>query len=102
MYRLMCFNMYAHNRDDHTNNFTFLYNEEESAWKLSPAYDLTYSNSLGGEHATCINGNGKNPTQADLLALADKIGMKKSKAKEIAEFVRETVYEELGDVEQYQ
>lgn len=102
MYRLMCFNMYAHNRDDHTNNFTFLYNEEESAWKLSPAYDLTYSNSLGGEHATCINENGKNPTQADLLALADKIGMKKSKAKEIAEFVRETVYEELGDVEQYQ
>ncbi|MBQ9833007.1 MAG: type II toxin-antitoxin system HipA family toxin [Clostridia bacterium] len=102
MYRLMCFNMYAHNRDDHTNNFSFLYNETEKAWKLSPAYDLTYSNSLGGEHASCINGNGKNPQLSDLLTLADKIGIKKTKAKNIAEFVRETVHEELGDVEQYQ
>ena len=102
MYRLMCFNMYAHNRDDHTNNFTFLYDEKVKAWKLSPAYDLTYSNSLSGEHATCINGNGKNPQLSDLLTLADKIGFKSSKAKEIAELVRDTVAEELGDVEQYQ
>lgn len=99
MYRLMCFNVYAHNRDDHTKNFTFLYDEVVNAWKLSPAYDLTYSNSIGGEHATCINGNGNNPQLSDILALAEKIGLKKSKAKEIAEFVRETVYEELGAVE---
>lgn len=98
MYRLMCFNVYAHNRDDHTKNFTFLYDEAASTWKLSPAYDLTYSNSVGGEHATCINGNGKNPQLSDILALAEKIGLKKSKAKEIAEFVREMIYEELGDV----
>ena len=26
------------------------------------AYDLTNSNSLGGEHATCINGNASNPS----------------------------------------
>jgi hypothetical protein len=24
-------------------------------------YDLTYSSSIGGEHATCVNGNGWNP-----------------------------------------
>ena len=29
--------------------------------RLAPAYDLTYSNSLNGEHATTINGNGLNP-----------------------------------------
>lgn len=102
MYRLMCFNVYAHNRDDHTKNFTFLYDDAASAWKLSPAYDLTYSNSIGGEHATCINGNGKDPQFSDILSLAEKIGLKKSKAKEIVEFVKETVYEELGDVRQYQ
>ena len=102
MYRLMCFNVYAHNRDDHTKNFTFLYDETASTWELSPAYDLTYSNSIGGEHATCINGNGKNPQLSDLLALAEKIGLKRSKAKEIADLVRETVYEEIGDVRQYQ
>ena len=52
LYRLMCFNVYAHNRDDHSKNFTYLYDEDECSWKLSPAYDLTYSNSIGGEHAT--------------------------------------------------
>ena len=101
MYRLMCFNMYAHNRDDHTNNFSFLYDETKKAWELSPAYDLTYSNSIGGEHATCINGEGKNPKLSDLLALADKIGIKESKARQIAEFVEQTVQEELGDVDRY-
>ena len=63
LYRLMCFNVYAHNRDDHSKNFTYLYDEDEGCWKLSPAYDLTYSNSIGGEHATSVNGNGVNPDQ---------------------------------------
>ena len=74
LYRLMCFNVFAHNRDDHSKNFAYLYDEREGRWRLSPAYDLTYSNSIGGEHATCINGEGKNPKLSDLLALADKIG----------------------------
>ena len=59
MYRLMCFNIFAHNRDDHSKNFSFLYNEVKRKWELSPAYDLTYSNSIGGEHATTIAGNEK-------------------------------------------
>ena len=63
LYRLMSFNVYAHNRDDHSKNFTYLYDEDECCWKLSPAYDLTYSNSIGGEHATTVNGNGVNPDQ---------------------------------------
>ena len=25
MYDLMCFNVFAHNRDDHSKNFSFLY-----------------------------------------------------------------------------
>ena len=28
LYRLMCFNVFAHNRDDHSKNFTYLYNEK--------------------------------------------------------------------------
>lgn len=43
MYRLMCFNVLAHNRDDHSKNFAFLYDETRGKWSLSPAYDLTYS-----------------------------------------------------------
>jgi serine/threonine-protein kinase HipA len=98
MYRLMCFNVFAHNRDDHSNNFSFLYDEASHQWKLSPAYDLTYSYSLGGEHATCINGNGRDPSMKDLLAVAEHIGLNKAKATEIAQFVEQTVQEELGDV----
>ena len=56
MYRLMCFNVFAHNRDDHSKNFSFIYNDNEKVWELSPAYDLTYSNSIGGEHATMVAG----------------------------------------------
>ncbi len=39
MYDRMCFNVYAHNRDDHSKNFSFLYDEEEMRWIVSPAYD---------------------------------------------------------------
>ena len=37
MFRLMCFNVFSHNRDDHSKNFSFLYSEDESRWILSPA-----------------------------------------------------------------
>lgn len=40
MFRRMCFNVFAHNRDDHSKNFTYLYDEMKKGWRLSPAYDL--------------------------------------------------------------
>lgn len=95
MYRLMCFNVFAHNRDDHSKNFTFLYNEKEERWVLSPAYDLTYSYSIGGEHATTVHGNGKNPGMSDILEVAKTIGMNSKNAKIIAEDIRECVNEKL-------
>ena len=80
----MCFNVFAHNRDDHSKNFSFLYDESKREWHLSPAYDLTYSSSFNGEHATTINGEGKNPSLEDILAVAKNIGIKEKQAKEIA------------------
>ena len=74
--------MLAHNRDDHSKNFSFLYNEEEKRWKLSPAYDLTYSSSIGGEHATTVNGNGFNPGKKEIMAVAENIGMNMKVADE--------------------
>lgn len=91
MYRLMCFNVFAHNRDDHSKNFTFLYDDEKHSWHLSPAYDLTYSSSIGGEHATCVNGNGKNPGIDDILEVANHIGIKEAKAKALACEIRSIV-----------
>lgn len=84
LFRLMCFNVYAHNQDDHSNNFAWLHDGE---WKVSPAYDLTYSTSFGNEHATAVRGNG-NPTASDLLALAEKAGLPMRSAKTVAEEIR--------------
>lgn len=69
MYRLACFNLLSHNRDDHAKNFSFVL-DSTHAWKLSPAYDLTFSYGPGGEHSTTYLGEGKNPTQEHLLKLA--------------------------------
>ena len=97
LYRRMCFNVFAHNRDDHSKNFSYLYMENENRWILSPAYDLTYSNSIGGEHATTVHGNGSHPGMKDLLAVAETIGITGRRAKSIAEAIRECVNEELAE-----
>lgn len=91
LFRLMCFNVFAHNRDDHSKNFTYIYNDTSNTWQLSPAYDLTYSYSLQGEHATTIDGNGSNPDIKDILNVANKIGMRSSLAKEIVTHVKDCV-----------
>lgn len=96
LFRQMCFNVFAHNRDDHSKNFSYIYVEEDRQWRLSPAYDLTYSNSIGGEHATTVNGEGRAPGMEDILAVADKAGMDRGEAKVIAEKIQETVRMELG------
>ena len=95
LFRLMCFNVFSHNRDDHSKNFSFIYNEDLNKWELSPAYDLTYSYSINGEHATTINGNGVNPSLNDILKVAEKIGLDKKKAEKIAIEIRETVRKDL-------
>ena len=97
LFRMMCFNVFAHNRDDYSKNFSWLYDERERRWVLSPAYDLTYSNSIGGEHATTVNGEGRSPTMENLLAVAQKNGIKKAKAAEIAELVKGLVSKELSE-----
>ena len=93
LFRRMCFNVFAHNRDDHSKNFSFIYRENEDRWTLSPAYDLTYSNSIGGEHATTVNGNGQNPGYDEILAVAENIGLNLPKAKRIAVAIEECVNE---------
>ena len=95
LFRLMCFNVFAHNRDDHSKNFSYLYLENEQRWILSPAYDLTYSSSLGGEHATTVHGNGKNPGISDILEVAKEIGINQKKAKQTAIQIQECVEEQL-------
>lgn len=73
--RLAAFNVYGHNRDDHSKNISFLMNSS-GEWKLAPAYDLTFSNSSHGMHSTMVAGEGKAPGQQHLLELASTFEVK--------------------------
>lgn len=75
MFRRMVFNLLAHNRDDHTKNHAFLM-DAQGEWRLSPAYDLSFSDGPGGEHHLDINGNGRNPDRSDILAVGQSVGLK--------------------------
>ncbi len=87
LFRLMCFNVFAHNRDDHSNNFSWLC-DSSGSWSLSPAYDLTYSNGIGGKHATSVLGRGL-PEESDLLALAKEVGLSTSWSRRTIREIRE-------------
>lgn len=89
-FRLCCFNVFAHNRDDHAKNFSFLMNEH-GEWKLAPAYDLTFVQGPGGEHCTTVLGEGKSPGQSHLLELATKFGISKADASTIIDEVRTAI-----------
>ena len=84
MFRLAVFNVLTHNRDDHSKNFSFLMNEL-GEWRLSPAYDLTFSSGPGGEQSTMVMGEGKAPSSENLRALAEAAGLRKAEADKIIE-----------------
>lgn len=96
MYRRMCFNVFAHNRDDHSKNFTYLYDDTTDSWRLSPAYDLTYSNTYYGEHTTTVDGNGRNPGLKELVSVGTAAGLKADLCKTIASEIDICVKEMLG------
>jgi len=80
-YKRMCFNVLFGNKDDHGKNFSFLYDEKIKGYKLSPAYDLTYT-PYKPEHEMTVNGNGI-PTIDDLLEVADIMKLSVEKCKDI-------------------
>ena len=88
MYRRMCFNVFAHNRDDHAKNFSWLYDAQYDCWHPSPAYDLTWSTTYYGEHTTTVNGNGRDPGMTEVLAVGRAAGMTAKVCKQIAEEIR--------------
>ncbi len=87
LYRLMCFNVLAHNRDDHTKNFSFVYTDDQS-WRLAPAYDLTYSDTYFGEHTTSVNGKGKDISDDDLIKVGTGAGLSKARCRDLLDTIR--------------
>lgn len=84
-FRRMVFNVLMHNRDDHSKNFSFLL--LDNGWQLSPAYDLTFSTGMAGEHTMTIAGEGANPTQEHLLKVANQLEIDPHSASEIIDHI---------------
>lgn len=85
MFRLMVFNVAIGNRDDHAKNFSFLFDGER--WELSPAYDLTSNPGMNGEHATTVNGKGRDIEVPDMMEVGKRVGIAASKARSIVDDV---------------
>ena len=90
MFRLAVFNVMAHNQDDHAKNFSFLMNEL-GEWKLSPAYDLTFSNGPGGEQSTMVLGEGRNITLQHLLKLGREAQLSKNFIESVIDQTRSAI-----------
>ena len=94
LYRLMCFNVFIGNRDDHSKNFSYVYDEGEGAWHLSPAYDLTQNSGAYGEHATTVNGKGRGISLDDLVSVGVEAGIARSAATSMARNMRALISSE--------
>ncbi len=96
LYRLMCFNVFVGNRDDHAKNFSFLYNDKKEKWSLSPAYDITQNPGIYGERATTVNGKGKSIQISDLVLIGTKAGLSENystkTAKEIYSIIEDSKF----------
>jgi len=99
-FRRMVFNVIAFNRDDHAKNFSFIMNKQ-GQWRLSPAYDLVYSQGYGGWHTMDIGGT-QHPSREQILDLAKQLGVKISSANKVIDQVRDALTQWHDLAEQYE
>jgi len=96
LFRRMVFNVLAFNHDDHTKNFSFMY--ENGEWKLTPAYDLIFAYNPESywlkNHNINVNGKSNNITQEDFLSIGEKFGIKK--AEKTISHIKEIIHN-FGD-----
>jgi serine/threonine-protein kinase HipA len=88
------FNVVGRNHDDHVKNIAFLMTPD-GAWRLSPAYDISYAYDPQGKwtstHQMVINGKRDDFTADDLIALAEVAAIKPKKAKEMLQAVVDVI-----------
>lgn len=93
-YRRMVFNCLAVNQDDHVKNISFIM-DRTGKWKLSPAYDITFSynptNKWLRAHQMTVNGKTTEIGLSDLLETGSKMGIKKRRCKDIINEVSTSV-----------
>lgn len=93
-FRRMVFNIVARNQDDHVKNIAFLM-DQQGAWSLAPAFDVTYSYNPSGSwtasHQMTLNGKRDGFTLQDFESCARAAVMKRGRAGAIIEEVQAAV-----------
>lgn len=89
-FRRAVFNVLAHNRDDHSKNFSYIMNRN-GVWTLAPAYDLVFSQGISGWHSMSVAGEAEEPGEDNLRELAKTFALRQSNVDEIIEQVRAAV-----------
>jgi serine/threonine-protein kinase HipA len=84
LFTRMIFNLVFCNTDDHLKNHSFIYDQKNNQWVLSPAYDITYSlnpflNYKRISRALSINHKRLDIELADILQIANKYTIKNPK-----------------------
>ena len=86
LYRRMVFNVIFVNHDDHVKNISFLMNRK-GEWKLSPAYDVTFSYNLNNRwlkaHQMLVNGKNEKITYDDLVSTGKHMGISSINVKRL-------------------
>ena len=94
-YSRMVFNCVAVNQDDHVKNISFLM-DRSGKWRLSPAYDVTYSYDITNKwlsaHQMTVNGKKREIHLSDLLEVGKKMGIKRKKCMDIISKVSLVVF----------
>ncbi|MDQ3919856.1 MAG: type II toxin-antitoxin system HipA family toxin [Acidobacteriota bacterium] len=89
-FRRMAFNVFAHNRDDHVKNFSYLM-DRSGEWRFAPAYDIVFSQGPRGEHTMAVAGEAARPTERDMLRVAEDCDVDVRRAREIMREVRDAI-----------
>ena len=93
-FRRMAFNIVARNQDDHVKNIAFLM-DRSGRWRLSPAFDVTYSYNPRGRwtnaHQMTLNGKRDGFAVDDFVACARNASLMRGRATAILREVQEAV-----------
>lgn len=93
-FRRMLFNVVGRNHDDHVKNIAFLM-DKTGAWKLAPAFDVTYSYNPSGSwtarHQMTLNGKRDGFSKADIRAIGRTARLKQGRAENLLEEISAVV-----------
>jgi serine/threonine-protein kinase HipA len=77
-FRRMLLNIVGRNQDDHVKNISFLLDGVHGAWRLAPAYDLTFAAGAGytARHQMTLRGQTDEFTRAQLVEVGEQFSIR--------------------------